>query len=156
MRVARDSAPLLYPPPLFRAITLNSLDSVERAVGWRPRECRQGRLKTQGVIFFRSDILHRRKKRRSTSSDLYFATTSRDDKTAGFVTREDGGGDFFVHQSDIHAEGFRSLRDQEPVEFELEEVLDGTSRYKAVKVGVPDDGGKKEIKNMGRGTGGSA
>lgn len=52
---------------------------------------------------------------------------------AGFVTREDGGGDIFVHQSDIHAEGFRSLRDQEPVEFELEEIADG--RYKAVKAG---------------------
>ena len=52
---------------------------------------------------------------------------------AGFVTREDGGGDVFVHQSDIHSEGFRSLRDQEPVEFELEEI--GNGRYKAVKAG---------------------
>lgn len=53
--------------------------------------------------------------------------------TTGFVTREDGGGDVFVHQSDIHSEGFRSLRELEPVEFELEEIGDG--RYKAVKVG---------------------
>ena len=51
---------------------------------------------------------------------------------AGFVTRDDGVGDVFVHQSDIYAEGFRSLRDQEPVEFELEPMGDG--RYKAVKV----------------------
>ena len=51
---------------------------------------------------------------------------------AGFVTRDDGVGDVFVHQSDIYAEGFRSLREQEPVEFELEPLGDG--RYKAVKV----------------------
>ena len=54
---------------------------------------------------------------------------------AGFVTRDDGVGDVFVHQSDIYAEGFRSLRDQEPVEFELEPMGDG--RYKAVKVRLP-------------------
>ncbi len=41
----------------------------------------------------------------------------------------------FVHQSDIYAEGFRSLRDQESVEFELEPMGDG--RYKAVKVRLP-------------------
>ena len=49
------------------------------------------------------------------------------------MTRDDGGGDVFVHQSDIHSEGFRSLRDQEPVEFELEEIGED-GRYKAVKV----------------------
>ena len=48
------------------------------------------------------------------------------------MTRDDGVGDVFVHQSDIYAEGFRSLREQEPVEFELEPLGDG--RYKAVKV----------------------
>ena len=51
------------------------------------------------------------------------------------MTRDDGVGDVFVHQSDIYAEGFRSLRDQEPVEFELEPMGDG--RYKAVKVRLP-------------------
>ena len=38
----------------------------------------------------------------------------------------------FVHQSDIYAEGFRSLREFEPVEFYLKEIGDG--RYKAVDV----------------------
>ena len=51
------------------------------------------------------------------------------------MTRDDGVGDVFVHQSDIYAEGFRSLRDQGPVEFELEPMGDG--RYKAVKVRLP-------------------
>ena len=62
---------------------------------------------------------------------------------AGFVTREDGGGDVFVHQSDIHAEGFRSLRDQEPVEFELEEI--GEGRYKAAKVRLEKNAAKKNV-----------
>ena len=40
-----------------------------------------------------------------------------------------------MHQSDIYAEGFRSLREQEPVEFELEPIGDG--RFKAVNVRLP-------------------
>ena len=51
------------------------------------------------------------------------------------MTRDDGEGDVFVHQSDIYAEGFRSLREQEPVEFELEPIGDG--RFKAVNVRLP-------------------
>ena len=35
------------------------------------------------------------------------------------VTPHTGGGDVFVHQSSIHAEGFRSLAEGEPVEFEV-------------------------------------
>lgn len=37
-----------------------------------------------------------------------------------------------MHQSDIHSEGFRSLRNQEPVEFGLEPI--GEGRFKAVNV----------------------
>jgi cold shock CspA family protein len=48
------------------------------------------------------------------------------------VTRDDGEGDVFVHQSDIYSQGFRSLRNQEPVEFGLEPIGDG--RFKAVNV----------------------
>jgi cold shock CspA family protein len=48
------------------------------------------------------------------------------------VTRDDGEGDVFVHQSDVYSQGFRSLRNQEPVEFGLEPIGDG--RFKAVNV----------------------
>ena len=54
---------------------------------------------------------------------------------AGFVTRDDGEGDVFVHQSDIYSQGFRRLRNQEPVEFGLEPIGDG--RFKAVNVRAP-------------------
>ncbi|KAK9917072.1 hypothetical protein WJX75_000585 [Coccomyxa subellipsoidea] len=57
-------------------------------------------------------------------------------KGFGFITPEDGGPDLFVHQSSIDAEGFRSLRENEPVEFFVEESEDG--RTKAVNVTGPD------------------
>ncbi len=40
-------------------------------------------------------------------------------KGYGFITREDGEGDVFVHFSDIIGEGFRTLHEGERVEFLL-------------------------------------
>jgi len=85
----------------------------------------------------------------------------------GFITREDDGQDIFVHQSDLHAEGFRSLGDGEVVEFNVEAVGDG--RLKAVDVSGPSGafvqgaprrpyrnrGGEGGGKGGGRGEGGS-
>lgn len=51
-------------------------------------------------------------------------------KGFGFVTAEDGT-EAFIHYSDIESEGFKSLEEGDPVEFELEE---GTKGPKAVKV----------------------
>ena len=41
------------------------------------------------------------------------------EKGYGFIRPDNGGPDIFVHQTSIHAEGFRSLRDDEPVEFRV-------------------------------------
>lgn len=68
-------------------------------------------------------------------------------KGFGFITPEDGGTDLFVHQSNIDAEGFRSLRENEPVEFYVEEGED--SRTKAVNVtgpeGAPPQGAPRRV-----------
>ena len=38
----------------------------------------------------------------------------------GFIKPDDGSEDVFVHQSNIHAKGFRMLQEDERVEFEVE------------------------------------
>mmetsp|Transcript_22426 Transcript_22426/g.34576 ORF Transcript_22426/g.34576 Transcript_22426/m.34576 type:complete len:130 (-) Transcript_22426:192-581(-) len=59
-------------------------------------------------------------------------------KGFGFITPDDDEKDVFVHQTEIQAEGFRSLADGERVEFKVE--TDNTGRLKAVGVTGPDGG----------------
>lgn len=56
-------------------------------------------------------------------------------KGFGFITPEDGGEDLFVHQTSIHAEGFRSLGEGEKVEFDID--TSETGGAKAVNVTGP-------------------
>ncbi|CAI5522914.1 unnamed protein product [Closterium sp. Naga37s-1] len=56
-------------------------------------------------------------------------------KGFGFITPDDGGEELFVHQTSIKAEGFRSLDENEVVEFTIETSEDG--RTKAVNVTGP-------------------
>jgi len=58
-----------------------------------------------------------------------------DDKGFGFISPSDGSEDVFVHQSEIKAEGFRSLMEGEKVEFQL---TDDNGRRKAVNVTGPN------------------
>ena len=51
-------------------------------------------------------------------------------KGFGFITMEDGT-DIFVHYSDIQGDGFRTLSDDDEVEFE---VTEGPKGLKAVNV----------------------
>ncbi len=56
-----------------------------------------------------------------------------DSKGFGFITRDDGGKDVFVHHTAINAQGFKSLREGQKVEFE---VVDGQKGPAAANVTV--------------------
>merc|ERR1719334_2551822 len=74
------------------------------------------------------------------------------DRGFGFITASDGS-NYFVHQTQIHAQGFRSLSVGEPVEFDLE--IGTRGKLTAVKVTGPGGtyvrGGSHSAMNRGRG-----
>mmetsp|Transcript_5173 Transcript_5173/g.15717 ORF Transcript_5173/g.15717 Transcript_5173/m.15717 type:complete len:111 (-) Transcript_5173:1074-1406(-) len=57
-------------------------------------------------------------------------------KGFGFIKPNQGGGDVFVHHSEIYAKGFRSLADGEAVEYEVD--VDPSGRERAIAVTGPD------------------
>jgi len=48
-----------------------------------------------------------------------------DQKGFGFITRDNGGKDVFVHQTAIKADGFRTLSEGERVTFDVENAEKG-------------------------------
>ena len=52
-------------------------------------------------------------------------------KGYGFITREDGSGDVFVHYSSVSGDGYKSLNEGDSVEFE---VVDSDKGPKAANV----------------------
>ncbi|MDN4175519.1 MULTISPECIES: cold-shock protein [Nocardioides] len=42
-----------------------------------------------------------------------------DDKGFGFIAQEGGGADVFVHHSNIQGNGYKSLKDDQKVEFDV-------------------------------------
>lgn len=48
-----------------------------------------------------------------------------DQKGFGFITPEDGSKDLFVHHSSILAQGFKSLAENQKVEFDVEQSEKG-------------------------------
>lgn len=57
------------------------------------------------------------------------------EKGYGFIEREDGGGDVFVHFSAIQMEGFKTLNEGEQVEFEIVEGARGPQASNVSRVG---------------------
>jgi CspA family cold shock protein len=58
-----------------------------------------------------------------------------DAKGFGFITREDGGKDVFVHHTAIKAQGFRSLREGQQVEFDVVEGQKGPAAANVTVIG---------------------
>jgi len=48
-----------------------------------------------------------------------------DQKGFGFIQSDDGGEDVFVHHSVIEMDGYRTLQEGQPVEFEVESGAKG-------------------------------
>ncbi|HHU68081.1 cold-shock protein [Corynebacterium sp.] len=47
------------------------------------------------------------------------------EKGFGFIAPNDGSADLFVHYSEIQGNGFRTLEENQPVEFEVGEGIKG-------------------------------
>jgi CspA family cold shock protein len=57
-----------------------------------------------------------------------------DAKGFGFITREGGGEDVFVHHTAILAEGYRSLKEGDQVSFEVAQGPKGLQAKNVVKL----------------------
>jgi len=57
-----------------------------------------------------------------------------DQKGYGFITPDDGSKDVFVHHSTIQGEGFKTLREDQQVEFKVEQGPKGPQATEVKKL----------------------
>jgi CspA family cold shock protein len=56
------------------------------------------------------------------------------EKGYGFIKPDDGGKDIFVHHTAIKMEGFRALKEEERVEFEVETGPKGIQAKNVIRI----------------------